>query len=85
MTKQYRSMIYAAVGTLHFYRKDIIPLEEGEKLGVFLEKNREIVKRVIEEVFNLFQYKLSHEQIGKAIKAYTAPGQSVADTEAATL
>lgn len=85
MTKQYRLMIYFAVATFHFYREDIIPLEEGEQLGVFLKKNKDVVARVLLEAQRLFQYELSYRQIGTAIQAYTAPGKSVADTEAATL
>lgn len=77
-------MIYFAVATLHFYRKDIIPLEEGANLGSFAENNKDIIKRVIEESLSLFNYELSHEQIGKAIGAYVASPQSVKDCPVAT-
>lgn len=78
-------MIHFAIATFHFYREDIIPLKEDETLGVFAENNKAIVQRVCEEAKSLFNYELSHEQIGKAIGAYVAPAQSLKSTEIAVL
>lgn len=77
----HKLMIYAAVATMHFYRKDIIPLREGEQYGVFAEKNAAVIQRVFDEVLHKFNYELSHMQIGTAIKAYTAESFSVEETE----
>ncbi|MEQ1500537.1 MAG: hypothetical protein ABL917_04185 [Parcubacteria group bacterium] len=85
MSFNYRAMIYAAVATMYFYRKDILPLAEGENLGSFYQKNRAVMDRVCEELNNLFGYELSHEQVGKAIRAYICPAQSVTERPAATL
>jgi len=85
MSEQYRLMIYFAVATFHFYRNDIIPLEVGERYGVFAEKNKAVIKRVCDEALTLFQYELSDEQIGRAVKAYTAEPRPLATTEPADL
>ena len=77
----YKMLIYVAVATLHFYRKAIIPLNDGELCGVFAEKNKEVLKRVFDEVLIRFNYELSSNQIGAAVKAYSLSGISVADTE----
>lgn len=83
-SRKYRSMIYAAVGTIHFYRKDFVPPIEGETYGVIMDKNKVLVARVQEEIQNLFGYELSEQQIGKALVAYGCPAQSVAERPAAT-
>ena len=82
-SERYRMMIYFAVATFHFYRKEIVSCAEGETLGDFAEKNKDIVKRVVDEARSLFKYELSHEQIGTAIGAYLAPAQAVSKTEVA--
>lgn len=82
--ERYRLMIYFAVGTMHFYRKDTIPYVEGETLGVFAKKNKGVIDRVQAEALSLFDYELSDTQIGKAIEAYVLPGRSVLDTTVAT-
>ena len=83
MTDKYRLMIHFAVATFHFYRKDIIKLKENETLGVFHKNNIKIIERVCDEAKSLFNYELSHEQIGKAIGVYVAPAQSVEETQVA--
>jgi hypothetical protein len=80
---QYHLMIYFAVATLHFYRKDIVPIKEGEVYGVFAKKNKGVLKRVSDEALSLFNYELSHEQIGRAVKSYCAEAQSVRGTHVA--
>jgi hypothetical protein len=85
MSPQYRLMSYFAVATMHFYRKDIVALEPGETLGSFADKNKKVIDRVIQEAKNLFNYELSHEQVGRAIEVYVIPGQSVSDHPPATL
>ena len=77
----YKLAIYFGIATLHFYRKDVIPLNEGENLGVFAEKNKEILKRVFDETLLQMQYELSHEQMGRIVAAYTSQALSVHDTE----
>lgn len=78
-------MIHFAIATMHFYREDIVPLKEGETLGVFADKNKALIKRVCEEALNLFQYELSSKQIGSAIAGYCAKAQSVMKTNPAVL
>ena len=85
MDKNYRLMIYFAVGTLHFYRKDILPLGEKETTSVFMEKNKNVIKRVMEESINLFNYELSQNQLNKAVNAYCTESLSVENTEAVKL
>ncbi len=85
MSPQYRLMIYFIVATMHLYREDVIPLGENETLGSFAKKNRKVIDRVAQEGRNLFGYEISHEQVGKAIEAYLAPGQSVDNSQPATL
>lgn len=73
-------MIYAAVGTIHFYRKDFVPSEPGTTWGEMTEKNKILVDRVREEIVSIFGYELSDIQMAKALDAYSSDGQSVADT-----
>lgn len=74
---KYRLMVYFAVGTLHFYRQDIVPIGEGESFGSFAEKNRDVIRRVCDESLSLFNYELSHNQIGMAVKAYLTQSASI--------
>ena len=85
LSERYRLMIYFAVGTLHLYRKDIVPLERGEGVEIFRKKNEATVKRVFDEALSLFCYELSYEQVDRAIFAYCAPAQSTSDTTVAPL
>lgn len=78
--KKYRGMIYAAVSTIHFYRKDFVPSELWETWGEIAENNRVLVQRVREEVKSIFNYELSDIQMAKALDAYGCSGKSVADT-----
>ena len=80
--KKYRAMIYATVGTIHFYRKDYVPYIEGDNYGTMVEKNKILVGRLREEIKNVFDYELSDLQVAKALDAYGAEGQSIADTTA---
>jgi hypothetical protein len=73
-------MIYAAVGTIHFYRKDFVPSEPGTTYGETTEKNRVLVDRVREEIISIFGYELSNIQMAKALDAYGADGQAASDT-----
>lgn len=77
MTDQYKLMIYFAVATLYFYRKDIVPCKEGQTLGVFADNNSAIIQKVKDEAISLFNYELSDEQIGRTLKAFCAEPQSV--------
>lgn len=77
----YQVMIHFAVATLHFYRKDIVPLNEGETLDVFVEKNRDVLTRVFDEGLMLYNYEMSRNQIQTAVRAYTATALSVRDTK----
>jgi len=85
MFDQYRSMIYFAVATLYSYEKDIIPLKEGEKTSVFMDNNKDILKRVCDEALSLFSYELDYSQVRCAIEKYSIPAQSIKDTDVATL
>ncbi len=80
-SKLYKLAIYFGIATLYFYRKDIIPLNDGENLGVLAEKNKEILKRVFDETLEVMHYELSHEQMGRIVAAYTSRALSVHDTE----
>lgn len=82
LSRKYRAMIYAAVGTIHFYRKDFVPYEEGDTYGTVMEKNKVLAKRLREEIQNVFDYELSDLQIAKALDAYGTEGQLVAETPA---
>lgn len=73
----YKLAIYFGIATLHFYRKDVIPLNEGETFGSFAEKNKTVLKRVFDETLALGQYELSHEQMGSIIKGYTSNSTSI--------
>jgi hypothetical protein len=81
---KYRAMIYTAVSTIHFYRKDYVRWVEGETYGAIVDKNRKLVDRVREEILNIFEYDLSDIQIAKAFVAYGHPEQSVDDRPAYT-
>ncbi len=80
-SKLYKLAIYFGIATLYFYRRDIIPINEGENLGVFAEKNKDILKRVFDETLELMQYELSHEQMGNTVSAFSSQALSVHDTE----
>ena len=80
-SQSYKLAVYVGIATLHFYRKDIVPLNEGENLGVFAENNKEILKRVFDETLLQMQYELSHAQMGQIVAAYTCQGLSVQGTE----
>jgi hypothetical protein len=79
--KLYKLAIYFGIATLYFYRKDIIPLNNGENLGVFAKKNKEILKRVFDETLEVMQCELSHEQMGRIVAGYTSQALSVHDTK----
>ena len=81
MSALYRSMIYAAVATMYFYRDDVAEVStSGSTQGaidVFRDKNRKIVERVFEEIGNLFDYELSWHQMDTAIVAYLMTARSI--------
>lgn len=78
----YRMAIYAAVATMHFYRDDIVaPAHAEETLGVFAQRNSEVIKRMTDEVRHYFGYELSHHQIGAAIGAYLGSPSRMADAQ----
>ena len=85
MSEKYRLMVYFAVATLHFYRTDIAPVRGSQTVGEFMERNRGVIQRVCDEALSLFNYELSTEQIGRAVSAYLARGQSVSGTSVATV
>jgi hypothetical protein len=85
MSENYRLMVYFAVATLHLYRKSIKPYEFGDTIEDFARRNVDVHERVMVEAENLFNYKLSHEQMRRAFASYLAPGQSVDDFGPATL
>lgn len=82
---RYRSMIYVAMGTLHFYRADIEPsdfvrmTQRHFDSEWFIENYHMIIGRVITECRNLFDYDISHLQLCKAVTAYFSRPQSVAE------
>jgi hypothetical protein len=80
-SKLYKLAIYFGIATLYFYRKDVIPLNEGENLGKFAENNKDVLKRVFDETLEVMQYELSDEQMYRIISAYTRQALSVRDTE----
>ena len=75
MSSQYRSMTYAAVATLHFYRCEInhVHMEVHE----FIEKHSKLIKFVILEIKKYFDYELSSRQIEQAVFAYLHPSCSI--------
>lgn len=85
MTDQYRLMVYFAIATLHLYRADIVAVRGPQTPEEFADRNKDVVKRVQDEALNVFHYELSSEQMGRAIIAFLAPGQSVAKTAPATM
>lgn len=85
MTEQYRLMVYFAIATLYLYRTDIVAVRGQQTPDEFMERNKSVIKRVSEEALNLFHYELSGEQMGRAVVAYLAPGQSVARTQPAIM
>ncbi|MBX4192032.1 hypothetical protein KW798_00915 [Candidatus Parcubacteria bacterium] len=78
-------MIYFAVATLHFYRSDIKAVRGPQTPSEFRERNKDVVQRVFDEGLSLFKYELSYEQVDRAIVAYLAEGQKVAETKPATV
>ncbi len=85
LSDQYKLMVYFAVATLHFYRADIVAVRGPKTAGEFAERNKDVIKRVCDEALNLFNYELSHEQVGRAVIAYMTAGLSVTNTRAATI
>jgi hypothetical protein len=80
-SERYRSMIYAAVATLYFYRDELIPVGEGktETLGAYASRNAPVIARVVEEVKVYFGYELSSEQVGSAINAYLCSSSKLSE------
>lgn len=72
MSNQYKLMIYFAVATLHYYRGMLTPGEDGELAGEWAAKNQAVLDQVVKEAKDLFDYELSHAQIGSAVLAYRA-------------
>lgn len=68
MSPQYSLMIYFAVASFHFYRDEIRPA--GSTLGDWAEQNKQVIDRVVKEAREMFNYELSHQQIGQAVAAY---------------
>ncbi len=62
-------MIYFAHSTLVIYSKDIIS-HEKMSASEFMEKNKDITKRVFDEGLSIMEYELSHNQIVKACLVY---------------
>lgn len=85
MSEQYRLMIYFAVATLHLNRASIAVVRGPQTPKDFAERNKKVIERICDEALSLFGYELSHEQIGRAIRAYLAPGQSAVDVKVAIL
>lgn len=83
MSEQYRLMVYFAVATLHLYRADIVVVRGAQTAEEFAERNKDVIKQVLDEALSLFNYELSHEQVGRAVIAYMAPRQSITDTKVA--
>jgi hypothetical protein len=77
MNKEYRLMTYFAVATLYFFRDEIVPIVPGETLGMFAERNANVIRQVVDQGRDLFDYDLSHEQIGRAVRAYCCPAEDV--------
>jgi len=77
----YRAMIYAGIAIMHFYRDDVDMTTENGTLGEFAERNKELRKRVFDEVLKTFNYELSHNQIGSIFRGYLANSISIANTE----
>lgn len=78
---RYRAAIYFAVATLHFYREELLPLSPQQTLGDFADANRKVIDRVCEEALEYLRYELSHEQIGRALKAYLSESCRLEATE----
>ena len=66
---EYKLMSYFVVGTLHFYRNDII---ESETVGEFRTNNPKLIQTIFEDGKKYFNYELSFNQISKGILAYMA-------------
>ena len=82
-SEKYRLMIYFGHSTMVMYSKDIV-LDAKMTYGEFADINKDLIKRVCDESLSIFNYELSHEQIGRIIKVYISSAlnpQSVKDTE----
>lgn len=77
----YRAMIYAGIAILHFYRDDFDTAPEKVTLVEVADRNKDLLKRVSDEVVSTFNYRLSHHQIGSILNGYLANSKSITDTE----
>lgn len=66
---RYRLMIYFAHSTMVFYSKTIITREDMT-IDEFMQVNRDVIKRVVDEGLSIMDYELSHHQLVKASFAY---------------
>lgn len=73
-SKLYRSMIYFAVATLHFYREDIRAVLDPNE---FMEVNRPAMNQVFKECLHYMDYELSTEQMRRAVISYLAKPASL--------
>ena len=84
MSEKYRLMIYFAHSTLVMYSATIVSSKEMN-VGEFMEQNKDVIKRVVQEGLNIFNYDLSYNQIGTASYTYLNSKyypQSVKNTDA---
>jgi len=65
----YKMMIYFAHSTMVMYSIDIISNEKMSSYE-FMEKNRELIKRVFDEGLSIMDYELSHRQLERASLVY---------------
>jgi len=66
------------------YSKDIACIQ-GMNVGEFMDKNKDLIKRVFDEGINIMSYELSNNQMEKAVFVYLQSKyhpQSVLETEA---
>ena len=69
LSETYRLMIYLAHSTMVMYSKTIVSYE-GMTVGEFMEKNKNVIKRVFDEGLSIVGYELSHHQMERASAVY---------------
>ncbi len=82
-SSNYRLMIYFAHSTIVMYSKTI-ETHDKMSVGEFMDKNKEVMKRVFDEGLSIMNYELSSNQMHSAALVYLQSKhfpQSVFETE----
>lgn len=68
-SNHYKLMIYFAHTTMVIYSKTIISHEKMTAYE-FMEENKDVIKRVLDEGLSIMNYELSHNQLATASLVY---------------